>query len=290
MLFLRLCKVVIGKENNPLFSWDQSFRITFDITKNLLESAKSSKIEIYNLSRTSQNSLKDIIKQNQDSSGESQLLVSVYAGYQQDAGLELLYKGNVVSIYTRKEPANIITTIMCSELMSNTYSSASYGNGIDTNDVVADYIHKLNKTIDDASDLSGHTKLAHGFSHVGLAKEGLKKIVAQTGSTHTIEDQKIKIIPIGKSSKNITVNVNVDSGMIYSPEKLETKGTECDTPKEKNGWKIRMLLQPKIKLGGKINVTSIPINGIFIADSIEHKGDTKGGDWETTIETKTENT
>ncbi len=285
MLFGRVCQVTVGdpRQNNIIF--DQQFRITFDILKNLLDDPKLSKIEIYNLTRHSRDQLKEIMQKNNTSNIKA--LLTLYAGYEQGDGLELLYRGKIKHIYSRKEPPDVITTLSCVELIEGN-SKVSYSGKIDSDTLWNDYVTQYGIGIDDASDLSNKVTFNHGVSFVGTTKHAIRNLSKATNSTATLENNKLKIIPKGKASKNVIVDVNTGNGLLKSPEKIESEGTDGDTDSNaiKDGWKITMLLQPKIKIGGKINLQSETITGIYIADSIEHTGDTATGDWQTIIETK----
>jgi hypothetical protein len=285
MLFKRICTITVGdpKQNNIMF--DQSFRISFNINKNLLSTPKISTVDIYNLTKDSRDRLKEILQKNSSGAGSKSLL-TIYAGYEQSEGLQLLYTGYIKHVYNRKEPPDVITTLSCSGFdFDNKYSSISYS-GVSTDTMFQDYIKQYGITIDSASDTSNAITLAHGHAHAGLVKDGIDDAAKMTKSTVTVEDNKLKIIPKGKHSKDAIVDVNIENGLIGSPEKIENQGTDADTVKIKDGWKIKTLLQPKIRLGGRINIDSEPIKGIYIADSINHVGDTAHGDWQTIVETK----
>ena len=284
MLFKRICQITVGdpKQNNIIF--DERFRISFDINKNLLSTPKISKVDIYNLTRDSREQLKEILQKNSSGIGIKSLL-TIYAGYEEGEGLQLLYKGNIKHIHSRKDPPDVITTISCVSSFGESYCALSWG-AIQKDEVWEDFTKKASISIDSASDTSNSAKLAHGWSHVGTVKDGIDNYAKQSNSTVAIEDNKIKILPKGKSSKDSVVDVSIDTGLIGSPEKIESQGTDTDTNKTKDGWKIKMFLQPKIRIGGRINITSEAINGIYIADSINHIGDTAHGDWQTVVETK----
>lgn len=290
MLFQRICKLVVGKPNQEELVVDQSFRITFEIKKSITSSSKESKIEIYNLARDTRDRFRDVIRRNYDliQQNQSQLIVYLYAGYQEDTGLELLYSANITNISSRREPPDVITTIFCADnagVFQNSFISASYNEGVSTKQVLDDLSKALNMPVDDSSNVS-HIGLANGYSFAGAAKEGLNKVMRQLKSHWTPESGKIRIHPIGGYTNDSIVVISANSGMIKSPERLESQGTDSDNAKPKHGWKITSLLQPKLLPGRRVKIESEAVNGLYIIDSVEHSGDTAEGDWKSVIETK----
>jgi len=286
MLFKRICTITVGdpKQNNIMF--DQNFRISFNINKNLLSTPKVSTVDIYNLTKDSRDRLKEILQKNSSGSGSKSLL-TIYAGYEQGDGLQLLYTGYIKHVYNRKEPPDVITTLSCVNVdFDKSYCSMSFGPGVSTNVAQKDQAKRLHIDTDSASDFSNAVTLANGHAYAGPTKDAIDNTAKMTNSTVTVEDNKLKVIPKGKHSKDAIVDVSITTGLIGSPEKIENQGTDADTSKIKDGWKIKVFLQPKIRIGGRINIDSEPIKGVFIADSINHVGDTAHGDWQTIVETK----
>ena len=284
MPFLRICSITVGDSSSNI-KFDESFRVTFDINKNLLSTPKFSTVEIYNLTDSTRQQLKELLQRGRP-------LLTVYAGYKEGDGLELLYKGVIKHVWSRKDPPDVITTISCANEIKPVYAAYSYAGGTPPDTVWNDYVKDLNVGIDSASDTSGGVALAHGHAHMGLVKDAVDKHAQANNSTVTIEDNNLKIIPKGKPSKDAIVDVNIGTGMVSSPEKIEHQDTDADTSTKtiKDGWKIKMLLQPKIRIGGRINISSDTIKGVYIVDSINHIGDTARGDWQTVVETKEQHT
>lgn len=291
MLFQRVCKLVVGKPNQEELVFDQSFRITFEIKKSITSASKLSKIEIYNLSRDTRDRLRDIISRNADLAvqGQAQLIAYLYAGYEENTGLELLYSANITNIYSRREPPDVITTVTCADnavVFKNTFVAESHSEGVSTKEIAESLASKLGMTIDDSSNVPTHINLAHGYSFVGSAKVGVNKLMKQIKCNWTTENGKIRIHPIGGYTNDSIVVISSDSGMIKSPERIESQGTDSENGKIKHGWRVTSLLEPKLLPGRRVKIESEAVNGIYIVDSVEHKGDTATGDWQSVIETK----
>lgn len=289
MLFDRVCNLVIGTTNTQGFLFNQDFRITFEIEKSSTNTPKYSKIEIYNLSQKTRDELQKLISDN-NSNIYNQQIVMLYAGYSLNIGTELLYSGNIVNISSRKEPPDIVTTISCAEnalIYKNTYSTLSYGGGVTSKKIIEDVAAQMQVAIDENSNFGTGVTLAHGWSHAGVTKQAMDKITRQASLTWSTQNGKIRVVPYGSStSDDDVVVVSSTSGMIGSPERKDNSGDDTDTPVMKHGWKVKSLLQPKLSPNKMVKIESIAVNGVFIIDTVSHKGDTKSGDWQTEFEVK----
>jgi hypothetical protein len=292
MLFDRTCRLEIGKINQPDFLFDERFRITFDITKSITSDPKTSQIQVYNLAKNTRVKLRSLITQNNAllRAEQEQVLIYLYAGYKEYTGAELLYIGNVSSISDKIVPPDIITTMMCTDnvnIYKRNVVSLSYKPGASSDGIMRAVAQQMNMPIDDAS-VFNNINFAHGFAFIGTAKDAFDNLAKQTGVLWTAENGKIRVIPRNKSTNESVIVISSKSGMINAPEKLESDGTDADTPDAKEGWKVTSLLQPKLLPGRKVKIESNIISGIYVIDSVEHKGDTTTGDWQSVIETKTE--
>jgi len=292
MLFNRVCKLEIGKPNKADLAFDECFRIIFDISKSTTSDPKTSQIQVYNLSKETRVKLRTLVKQNNEllRSEDQQVLVYLYAGYKEYTGAELLYSGNVASISDKITPPDIITTITCSDNV-NIYKRASvslsYKPGASSKVIMEAIAKALKMPFDDASEFND-ISFVNGFCFVGLAKDGMDNIAKQTGVLWTAENGKIRVMPKNKSTNDSVIVLSANSGMINSPQKIESDGTDSDAPEIKDGWSVTSLLEPKLLPGRKVKIESKIINGLYTIDSVEHKGDTTTGDWQSIIQTREE--
>ena len=144
----------------------------------------------------------------------------------------------------------------------------------------------------------------NGFAYVGMGKVLLDNVCNYLGLVWSIQNNTLKLLASGSSEGISIVRLSPSSGLIGSPEKINTDSQEF-TKKERNtisgkevsvlgkkilkkiggGWKIRALLQPTIEPGNVIEVScnEIPEGSKFRIIEIEHNGDTHGQDWTSTI-------
>lgn len=88
------------------------------------------------------------------------------------------------------------------------------------------------------------------------------------------DDQTLHVVPIDSGLSGEAQLLSVQSGLIGSPEQIET------------GLKISSLLRADIKIARFILLESTYYSGVYQITRLEHNGNTRGNEWFTTIEAK----
>lgn len=292
-LYDRIAKVIIGTTETQGLVFDERFRIAFTISKTSTSNPTVSSISIYNLSDTDRKKIENIPKENisRTDKGEKPFIIVLFAGYKEGNGYELLYQGNIVTVNTEYTPPNYITKITCSSgllPLTNATLQLSYNAGINTNSIISQIADALKTDISKASDyLDTNKSFANGYNYSGLAKNALDEITKEAGLKWSIENGKLLITKINKPTLETVVAINKDSGLIGIPSKISNQQTGSTTDQgDYTGWNFKSLLQPKISLNRKIKLESKFVEGIFIVDSVTHKGDTRGKEWISEVQTR----
>lgn len=137
--------------------------------------------------------------------------------------------------------------------------------------------------------------LPRGKVLFGLAKDQMGPIADTSDTTWSIQDGKLTLIPFKGYLPGEIVVINSGTGMIGVPEATE------------NGVEAEVLLNPKIKIGTRVQIDNNLINqtnvnqqgfprytdinffasvsddGVYRALVVEHRGDTRGTLWTTSI-------
>lgn len=292
-LYDRIAKIVVGTTNSQALVFDERFRITFNIPKVATSTPAISNMSIYNLSESDRRRLGNIPKENlqRKSSKQEPLIILLFAGYKEGNGYELLYSGNVSSVEDVYTPPNYITKISCGNGLipiSETTLQLSYEAGISTNSIISQISKVLKMDISKASNyVQTNTVFAQGYSYSGLARDALNEIVKEVGCRWTVEKGQLLITELNKFSNETIVELNKDSGLIGIPTRSanEQVGDIYDDGKY-DGWDIKALLQPIITPNRQIKVTSKEETGVFLVDTVTHKGDTRGQEWISEVETR----
>jgi hypothetical protein len=113
-----------------------------------------------------------------------------------------------------------------------------------------------------------------GYVAHGRASTELERLLSARGLEWSIQDGRLQVLPKRGTTAQV-VSLSPDTGLVGSPE--------YGTPDKKGAasvLKVKALLQPQIKPGGKIRIDSANIHGVFFrVEEVEHRGDTAGGDW-----------
>jgi hypothetical protein len=133
---------------------------------------------------------------------------------------------------------------------------------------------KLGLPVKSISGLDGK-KYGNGRVLSGPARFQLDSICKTRGLRWSIQDGYLVVFPIGATaSANPTADavlLTPSTGMIGSPEKTD------------RGYKVRSLMQGQIVPGMPVKIKSRAVDGVFLAETVEHSGDTDGNDWYTDI-------
>lgn len=112
----------------------------------------------------------------------------------------------------------------------------------------------------------------------GKAEDVLDEVASSLGLNFSVQSKKLQFLAkSGTQSARATgeppVQLNSTSGLIGSPS-LGEKGTV----------KALSLLNGRVGPGRRVTLESAVVNGTFIAQKVQHKGQTWGADWTTSLE------
>lgn len=292
-LFGRIAKIVIGTSDTEALVFDERFRITFTITKTNVSTPTLSTISIYNLSETDRSNMEGIPDENLKRSGEQipPLDMLLYAGYKEASGYELLYNGNITMVNTVYNPPNYLTEIVCGNglrPLNDTTLQLSFAAGINTNQIITQIAAALKMDISKASDYLTHNiAFAKGYSYSGLAKQAMDEVTKEAGLKWQVEKGQLIITAIDRASNDVIIELDAKSGLIGIPTRSTNNQIgDLYNSGDYQGWNIKSLLQPSIIPSRQIHVTSKEVTGTFLIDSVNHKGDTRSGDWLSEIDTR----
>lgn len=291
-LFNRIVKAIIGTATTEALVFDENFHITFDVQKNKTALANIGVIQIYNLAESTRNKLADIIKRNAELRDKNQepLILLLFAGYKDGDGYELLYSGDITRVTTIVQTPDIIIKLEAGDgafKLKDSTIAASFAAGISSNNIISQIAKSLKMDISNSSNyVDKDITLAHGDAFSGHSKEYMDKIANAANLDWHIENGKMVITTKGTPTTDSIQLISARTGMIKSPEKLENAIGDIAEKVSYDGWKVPCLLLPDITPGRKVRIESKVINGDYAVDSVEHQGDNRGDQWNTTFETK----
>jgi hypothetical protein len=279
-LFDRQVSVLIGEAGAESALNVTELRVVFDVTKSTKREANSAKVTIYNLNPDQRSKLE---------TAESRVVVK--CGYAEEVGLEVLYRGDVSFVESRKEGVDWATVIESDDgqtVFDTTRVGLSFKEGATAKQVLRDILGVIplaqrsavvNSAIAEAVDL----EYTNGYAATGNAFAALTKVTDSLSLEWSVQDGELKIIADGGTDGSRAIVISPDSGLIGSPQRRRKRKNGTTTVA---GWSVRSLLQPKIEPGGVVSIEAAAIKpgAAFRVDSISHKGDTHGPEWVSELE------
>lgn len=261
--------IIFGGAANDGTTFGQ--RIQFEIKRDCGRTPNACKLTITNLSRDTRTRLE-----------RKPIYVIVRAGH--DGVLRPLFEGNVMYAKSNYKSPDWETSISVADggrAYSQARMSRSYAPPIKVSQIISDCAASMGIRL--PADLSSANELqqalAGGHSAHGPVRDILTKMLAPYNYSWSIQNGRLQIVKNGAPNANAAWVIDVDAGMIGSPEaSLPSK------PGAPSDLSVDVLLFPEISPCDRVQVTSKAISGgFFRVNDITHKGDTSGNDWTSSI-------
>lgn len=276
-LFERRCSIIVGKPPTDYVTLQPGaievtgLRMQFKIEKTLTKTPNTCEVLITNLSEKSRAGMQ---------AKGSRIIVS--AGYPSTQAQ--IFSGDARLIEHVHVGPDWITKIQCGD-GERAYQFARVNTSFAGGTRVVDVLKAAARSMFvDPGNLNEKAaaltqQFVNGYAMQGKASREFDKVLAPTGLEWSIQDGRMQLLAPGEANKDVVVEISPTSGLIGSPEH--------GTPEKKGGpavLKVKSLLQPSAKPGGRVRVVSAEHNGIFRVLKVSHNGDTAGGEWYTTYE------
>lgn len=255
-----------------VYSWSD-LRIVFEIKRNLNRHPDPAQITIYNLAAEHRASFQ---------AGDPIVLV---AGYQGAAGL--LFSGQLVDLIVQRDGADWATTFIArdGDAAWRKYLSQGFSAGTSLKTATEYIASRMGLTVPTSSlsMLAGYS-IQGSMAHAGLAPDALTKLLAPRGFRWMLQDNALIVIKDSGSTYEDAVVLAPDSGLVGSPEPMTDKRIKGFGQSFRR-LKLNSLLQPALTPGRKLQLESTQYNGIYRIDAVVHRGDSRGHDWYSMVET-----
>jgi len=273
-LFDRSCTVLVDIDDEQTVI--NGVRISFECEKTSTSTKNSASIKIYNLAETT----RDIIN-------TEEAAITLMAGYLQDVGEEILFKGDVVFTKTNFISPDLITEIELKDggnALRDARLNRSFKAGTSAQDIVQALADETKLTIKEiTADLKD--SYANGVSVTGLVSESLTKILKKFGIDWTVTDGELQVIDKDTANSDTAIILNPSTGLVGLPAFLiDDKNELPDAQNPNKKLKLTSLLIPSINPTRKLKIESRIVDGLYVVDNVTHTGDTHGDKWLSSIE------
>ena len=267
LLFNRNYRLEI--EGNGVLTTITGLRIEFLCKKNRSSTANEMTVKVYNPNR-------DTITQ----SLASGAIVRLYAGYNDD--IKLIAESQVTTAYPTKQGVDNILTIECLDGIENirkTKVSISFQSGSTVKQVLDALVKFLQIPLKVADDVDLSKRFNNGYSYAGGVGTALDEVTDRAFAKWTVQDGTLLVLGQLGTTNTIAVYLTPETGLVGTPTPIEDTVNSLEVGEIRRGYKFASLLQGDMNPADIIAIESRFVQGEFIIESVEHKGDTHAKDW-----------
>lgn len=269
-------QVEILIDGQPLIN-DNRWRIIFQVTQDYGGFVSYCDLSIYGLATES---IGRVTKPG--------IQVAIRAGYENNS--DFIFKGALINpIQTRQGPDKFVQLLCRGGGMRNRTIQASLGADTTVVSIIRECANAIGlPLVIKESDFSNDPPYAKGATLFGDPVQYLNDLARTHNFSYAVTNDKIRVVKNTGFIDESIREVSQFTGMIGIPEISE------------NGCDVNITLNPKVKIGGRINIVSefktfnfsnvyyrqIPPNagsGIYRIFKIIHSGDTWGNNWRSSL-------
>lgn len=225
---------------------DVEFNVPFD------DNAESDEAEItvYNLSKTTLSRL------------SRNATITITAGYKGDTGV--IFTGRIVKVATKWEGNDKVTTIRALDsynLYERDVESIAFAAGTKASYILRQLVSRLKLPIAVFSVKRDHT-YKDGVTIDGGLMAAIKQYAGVCGVSAYINKGKVYVRHISEGD-NVGLEINVDTGLIESPEEFTEEQTNEDYTDRVHGMNLKMILEHRLTTAAIITLKSRNYSGKF---------------------------
>ena len=238
--------------------------LELDIHRAIFSSVNTATFRIYNLSPT--NRLKLIHDWGDFSHYRS---ITLNAGYEDQTPLPLIFKGNVIQSYSRRERTNFVTEIECYSgiyAVKNTTVQTSGQAGVSTSQTILQMIQAMSKNHVSLGAVSTFTNPASSRGDVssGSAWDKIQSLVPDNAQVY-IDNEKVYVLNENdyiQSADGLDFLINASTGLLETPRRQRLR------------LDVSTLFEPRINIGNVVKLQSLEevYNGRYPVIGVNHSG------------------
>ena len=290
--YFRKASLIVGQVEASRGALDLSeLRFTFKITRGDIQTPNTADIRVYNVAPNTALAIEKEFSR-----------VVIQAGYEGNFGV--IFDGLIKQVRRGRESATdtyIDITVADGDAAYN-YSMSAFA--LAAGSTPKDQVSAILEDMAINGVASGYippqlpgNPLPRGKSVYAMSRDQLRRIAFNTQTSWSIQDGKLNMIPLTAYKPGEIPVITAATGMIGLPEQTQ------------NGIRVKMLLNPNIKIGQAIKLDNESIqryryslgvldqatnealqvqiktnnDGLYYVMQAEHSGDTRGQDWITDV-------
>lgn len=212
------------------------------------------------------------------------IVITLDAGY--DDAPRRLFCGDLTYSYSTRDGTDWVTELQVGDgtlAFAGAHVNRSFKAGTQVIDVLRECAKSMNLTLPANVQTSAELKkqFAIGYALNGNTRDELTRLLAPYGYSWSLQGGRLQILRDDETRPETARVLSQGKGMIGTPifGKPEKKG---QPPKRS----VKNLLYPELTPGGKVQVESELLDGVFKIEKTKHVLDFEGQEWSTEVEIK----
>lgn len=279
--YIRRCNLIVASDKGEGLDLS-GLRIVFKIKKSDAQTPNTAEIRVYNLSEETANRIRKEFTS-----------INLQAGY--DSNYGVIFAGNIKQVRMGKENGTDSFIDIAAgdgdQAYNNAVVNATLAKGASQKDQIDAAAGSMSGKGVQKGYIgnTGGTKLPRGKVMYGMARDYLRQSAQASNTSWSIQDGKIQFVELTGVLPNQAVVLTSKTGLVGTPEQTN------------DGIKARCLLNPMLKIGGKVLINEKDIQEAKLPDTkkdaqankpaviahdglyrlllVEYSGDTRGNDW-----------
>lgn len=210
--------------------------------------------------------------------------VRLYAGYEDE--INLIADAQITTSNPLKQGVDLILKIECldgMEFLKKTKISLSFAAGSTALQVLDSLRYQLAIPIEIAPDVETKVKFINGYSYAGGIAGALDEVCSRAKATWSILNGTLVVVGIKGKLDGQAFYLSPNTGLIGSPTPIEDSTNSLTVGEIRRGWSFTTLLQGMINPFSTIEIDSLNVQGQYLVEKVEHKGDTHSQEWYSTV-------
>jgi hypothetical protein len=275
MAFMRIVEVIVETNGGEGIKVED-FKIAFSIEKSDSPDLNTSTIKIYNLSNETSSQI--AVANNH---------IQLRAGYE-DESVRAIFFGTVLSGKRYRSGEDFITELQVQDgraAVMGGHISVSFAKEVEATTVVQSFLDAIGLPFKGLENVPEEEKYTYGFAHLGMASEGLRKVLNRFDLTYTIQNEMLYILKPGEEVERTGLRLTAETGLLTIPQPVSDKTGIADINADTlNCWQFSTLLFSELIPGAACKVESSSFTGEVLIYKAIYEGDNWGGNFKINIE------
>lgn len=275
MAFMRVVELTVGPKGGEGIRIT-GLKISFTIEKTDSVDPNTSRIEIYNLSKST--SARACVAGNH---------VILRAGYR-DEKVSAIFFGDLLKGYRRREGPDVITVLEVFDGRTSVMSgqvSVSYAKDTEAKTIAGDFLDAIGLPYKGLEHIPAGATYEYGHCFIGMATDGLKEVLERFKLKYTIQNEMLFIIKPGEAADRTGLRLSPQTGLLTTPQPISDKTMDDNVNTDAaNMWRFSTMLFPELLPGAACKIQSSTLNSEVIIKKAVFSGDNWDGQFKVDIE------